>query len=68
MNKNRILMVLFALVGVCAGAASTVPTATASGSQQCYYDAGIDPENSCTTCSQTCLGDAYQCCDIVVDN
>lgn len=37
-------------------------------SQQCYYRIGIDPANSCTGCADTCLGDGYKCCKIVVES
>jgi len=32
--------------------------------KQCYYDAGGTP--SCQYCEQTCLGQGYVCCKIVV--
>lgn len=32
---------------------------------QCYYRPGIDPENWCAACADSCLGEGYRCCKIV---
>ncbi len=39
---------------------------TEGGTRQCYYLQGVEPPTSCNTCSGSCLGSGYVCCDIVV--
>jgi hypothetical protein len=53
------------LVGAMLGSTS-VGFSVEEGKQQCYYRAGIDPENACTGCADSCLGAGYRCCTIIV--
>lgn len=54
------------LLGAMLGNASIGFSVDAEGKQQCYYRVGIDPENSCTGCADSCLGTGYRCCTIIV--
>lgn len=66
--KSRSIAVALALVaGGILGGATGMMASMDSGSQQCYYRVGVDPENSCSTCSDSCLGDGYKCCTITVE-
>lgn len=64
MKRIHLLVILAAFAGA---AASAISPAAASGNRQCYYRPAIDPEYSCNTCSNTCLGAGYRCCSIVPD-
>lgn len=66
-TTRKALAVAALLFGGLIGNATSGYSVAAAGNQQCYYRAGIDVENSCNTCSSTCLGDGYRCCTIIAD-
>jgi hypothetical protein len=65
MALSRTLIVGALLLGALQG--STSLGFGESGNQQCYYRPGIDADNSCSTCGDTCLGAGYRCCTIIAD-
>lgn len=61
----RLYLSMFALSGVLAFGAQGATAAAAGGyDRQCYYDSGTEPR--CQYCEQTCLGEGYVCCAVVV--
>jgi hypothetical protein len=66
MNMRKAFTVGAVLLGAMLGSTSVGFSVISAGNQQCYYRIGIDPENSCTRCSDSCLGAGYQCCTIIV--
>ncbi|HEU0013078.1 MAG TPA: hypothetical protein VFQ45_05315 [Longimicrobium sp.] len=62
--KTRALFLVAALAGAAASSSGTLQAAD----QQCYRNLW-EPEGTCSTCSNTCLGGPYKCCRIIiVDN
>jgi hypothetical protein len=63
MRTIRITAALVALtVGIATGAP---PKQAVAGTQQCYHRFN-EPADGCSMCANTCLGDGYVCCTIVV--
>ena len=61
-RKAAVVIALFS--GVLLGGRAT--GYSQESNQQCYYDPDVDPPTACSTCSNTCLGTGYKCCQIVI--
>jgi hypothetical protein len=62
---RRFILILAVLASASATAGPAAPPAQTQTIQQCYFVPIRDPDNSCTSCANTCLGSGYRCCIIV---
>lgn len=62
--KKRALFLAAVLVGLTASGSADL----AAIDRQCYREV-FEPEGTCSTCANVCMGGMYKCCRIiVVDN
>ena len=62
MKRKTALLLLAGMLGAFAGSWMEARAQT----RQCYYRPDIDPPNSCTACADTCMGQGYLCCEIII--
>ncbi len=59
--KRRVLFLAAVLAGLATSSASDLTAAD----RQCYREIW-EPEGTCSTCGNTCLGGMYKCCRIII--